>query len=210
MASWSAKNATEAFLRTLKMGKRRMEPNTVEFIAALAAGNNAQLMVMACAATAGSATLSLVAAAHQTGGRAVCILRGLNELDASRKTLDRYADLVEFAIGDAWILLQNHYKFADFVIVDCKMDEYKAVLVAAQEGMNKKGGLIVGYNALNCSGLWWGNLSLKPHFLPIGEGLMVIKIPENEKVKKKSHWVIEVDKCTGEEHVYRITSPKTN
>ncbi|KAL2553015.1 hypothetical protein Fot_06634 [Forsythia ovata] len=208
MASWSAENATKAYLRTLKMGNRRKEPNTVEFIAALAAGNNAQLMVMACAAAAGSATLSLVAAAHQTGRRAVCILRGLKELHASRKTLGPYVDFVEFVMGDAWILLQNDYKFADFVLIDCKMDEYKAVFVAAQRAMSKKGGLVVGYNALYCSELWWRDLNLKPHFLPIGEGLMVGKITENEKVKKKSHWVVEVDKCTGEEHFYRITSPQ--
>ncbi|KOM38231.1 hypothetical protein LR48_Vigan03g161300 [Vigna angularis] len=42
-------------------GQKAKEPAVAEFIAALAAGNNAQLMVVACAGAADSTTLMVVA-----------------------------------------------------------------------------------------------------------------------------------------------------
>ncbi|XP_021677858.1 uncharacterized protein LOC110662986 isoform X2 [Hevea brasiliensis] len=128
MACWSAENATKAYLRALKMGKRSKEPDMAEFISALAAGNNAQLMVVASARVAGSTTLPLVAAAQQTGGQGS-----------------------------------------------------------------------------------WPN-EFKTHFLPIGEGLLVTriggKVDDGSGQRKRSRWVIRVDECTGEEHVYRVTCPQ--
>lgn len=72
-------------------------------ISALAAGNNAQLMVMVSACTAGSIMLSLVAAAHQTVGHGVCILLYLHFpiFHSSKNALGPHADCVKFVIGDA-------------------------------------------------------------------------------------------------------------
>ncbi|EEF50380.1 uncharacterized protein LOC8270629 [Ricinus communis] len=208
MASWSPENATKAYLRALKMGKRSKQPDIAEFISALAAGNNARLMVMASAGVAGSTGLSLVAAAHQTGGQAVCILSAESDLYESRNALGTYADCVKFVIGDAKTLLSNDYKEADFVLIDCKIDGCKEVLRAAQECEKHGRGLIVGYNAFH-KGSWPS--AFKTHFLPIGEGLMVTrigsKVSEEGGHRKRSKWVTRVDRCTGEEHVYRVTSP---
>ncbi|GLT84426.1 hypothetical protein SLE2022_026580 [Rubroshorea leprosula] len=63
--NWSAEHATKAYLRALKMGKRGKEPDVSEFISAMAAANNAQMMVMVCSGVAGSTTVALVAAACQ-------------------------------------------------------------------------------------------------------------------------------------------------
>ncbi|KAL7229575.1 hypothetical protein ACSBR2_008142 [Camellia fascicularis] len=73
MACWSTENATKAYLRTLKLGRKANKPDVdiAEFISALAAGNNAQLMVVTCAGAADSTALALVAAVHQTGGRVI-------------------------------------------------------------------------------------------------------------------------------------------
>ncbi|KAK8650515.1 hypothetical protein V6N13_140150 [Hibiscus sabdariffa] len=185
MASrWSAENATKAYLRALNMGRRGKEPDVAEFISAIAAGNNAQLMVMTCANVAGSTALALVAAAHQTGGRVVCILNSLDRYEASKSALGNYGDLLK----------------------------------AAQEGAKHGGGaLIVGYNALHkgpavCSCID----GFKTYFLPIGEGLLVIRKGELSLSSKagnrvnsrnRSRWVVKIDKWTGEEHVFRITSP---
>lgn len=181
-----------------------------EFISALAAGNNAQLMVMICASVAGSTTLALVAAAHQTRGRVVCILSGLDELHASKKALGYYANCVEFVVGDArTLLLDDHYKGADFVLIDCHISEHRGVFLAAKKNARHDGALVVGYNALH-KGSWWSD-QLKTHFLPIGEGLLVTRIAATNVVDggpKRSRWVVKVDKCTGEEHVFRITSPQ--
>lgn len=165
-------------------------------------------MVMACAGCAGSTTLALGAAAHQTGGRAVCILRGHKELTDSRKALGQYADSIELVTGDVHSLLLHNYQDADFVLIDCKMDDHKQLLQAAQRGLLHKDALLVGYNA-NHSGPWMADL--KAHFLPIGEGLLYTRVAEVDKFHdggKKSRWVVKIDKFTGEEHAYRVISPK--
>jgi predicted O-methyltransferase YrrM len=152
--------------------KRGKELDVAEFISALAAGNNAQLMVMICTSIAGSTALALEAAAHQTGGCVVCILSGLDELHASKKALGPYANCVEFAVGDARTLLLDDYKGADFVLIDCHIKEHKGVFFAAKRNAKHDGALIVGYNALH-NGSWWTELNT--YFLPIGEGLLVTK-----------------------------------
>lgn len=126
MTCWSAESATKAYLRAIKMvrkysfenfnqqnsvshleinfvsqEKSAREPDVSEFISALAAGNKAKLMVLACAGAADSTTLALVAAAHQTGGRVICILREFDKLNPSIEFLQHNAMHVEFVIGDA-------------------------------------------------------------------------------------------------------------
>jgi predicted O-methyltransferase YrrM len=152
--------------------KRGKEPDVANFISALVADNNAQLMVMICASIAGSTTLTLVAAAHQTGSRVVCILSGLDEFHASKKALGPYANYVEFAVGYARTLLLDDYRGADFVLIDCHIKEQKGVFLAAKKNAKHDGELIVGYNALHKES-WWTELST--HFLPIGEGLLVTR-----------------------------------
>ncbi|TXG62690.1 hypothetical protein EZV62_009684 [Acer yangbiense] len=197
------------------MGKRDNKPDVAEFISAIAAGNNAQLMVMACSIVTVSTALALVAAAHQTGGRIVCILSGLNNenIQASKEALGPHANCIEFVVGDAQKLLMDHeeYKCADFVLIDCNLDDHKGVFRAAKESTsNHRGGLIIGYNALYKRISW---SEFKTHFLPIGEGLVVSRTTAyggsggRGGDRKRSRWVLTVDKCTGEEHVFRITSP---
>ncbi|RWR87542.1 Protein of unknown function DUF1442 [Cinnamomum micranthum f. kanehirae] len=206
--SWSAENATGAFLQSVKMGKKVMEPDMTEFISALAAGSSAQLMVEACGGIAGATTLALVAAAHQTGGRVVCILQGLDELESSKQAIGKEVNYVEFIIGDAQMLLLNDYMGADFVLIDCNMVEHQKVFAAAQMGANSHGAMIMGYNAFHKGACWSGS---RTDLLPIGDGLQVMRIQGCGKASsprtRKSRWVVRVDQCTGEEHVFRITSP---
>uniref|UniRef100_A0A6N2N8F5 Uncharacterized protein n=1 Tax=Salix viminalis TaxID=40686 RepID=A0A6N2N8F5_SALVM len=214
MASWSAENATKAYFHALKMGKRDKELDVDEFISALAAGNNAQLMVIASASIDGSITLSLVAAAHQTGGDVVCILPPKSNLGASKNALGPYADCVKFVMGDAKTLLPKDYSGADFVLVDCDLDDCKEVLRASQDCSDHGKGLVVGYNAFHKGSSW--SCEFKTRFLPIGEGLLVnTKNPADHKDTggghghgKRSKWITTIDKCTGEENVYRVTFPK--
>ncbi|XP_030471023.2 uncharacterized protein LOC115689169 [Syzygium oleosum] len=216
MACWSSENATKAYLRALKMGKRGKEPDSAEFISALAAGNNARLMVMVPsphgAVEDASMTLALVAAAHQTGGRVVHVSPGLDESRASRDALGPHARRVEFLVGKPRTLLLDELRGADFVLLDCRGDDPRGVFEAAREGgEGDGGGIIVGYNALHKGTLWRG---LRAHFLPIGEGLMLTRIVKDANIgggsgcRKKSRWVVTVDDCTGEEHVFRIVSPQ--
>ncbi|MBA0554278.1 hypothetical protein Golob_013393 [Gossypium lobatum] len=210
---WSAENATKAYLQALKMGRtgKGKEPDVAEFISAIAAGNNAQLMVITCANVAGSTALALVAAACQTGGRVVCILTSLHHYDASVSAVGNYGDCIDFVIGDAEKLL-NEYRNADFVLIDCNISDHKTVLKTAQEGAKRGGGvtLIVGYNAPHNKELVGrsGADGFKTYYLPIGEGLLVIRKGKPNEARKSSRWVVKIDKWTGEEHVFRITSPQ--
>ncbi|KAF5760040.1 hypothetical protein HanXRQr2_Chr16g0748651 [Helianthus annuus] len=106
------------------MGKRANEPDGAEFISAIAAGNNAQFMVVACAAMAGSTTLGIIAASHQTGGRLVCIVKGIGQLESSKQVLNSDTYRVEFVVGNAESLLSNEYKSADFVVIDCNLENH--------------------------------------------------------------------------------------
>lgn len=186
-------------------------------------------MVVACAGAADATALALVAAAHQTGGRVVCILRGNEDLDQSEELiLGLDACHVEFVIGDAQNLLLTHYREADFVLIDCNLEKHqegilRVVQMAAGINSNKKqnGPVFVGYNAFR-KGSWRSNnnniMGLRTQLLPIGEGLLVTRIAANNynggkvcgtngNYYKKSHsWVVRVDKCTGEEHVFRVRS----
>ncbi|KAL1531492.1 hypothetical protein AAHA92_31623 [Salvia divinorum] len=207
MACWSAENATNAYLRTMKMGKSAKEPNAAEFISAMAAGNNAQLMVVACSGAADSTTLALLAAAQQTGGRLVCILRGRDELLSSAAALGPNAGSIEFVAGDAKALLPGYYKDSDFIAVDCNLESHKEIVEAAV-GEAHGNAIVLGYNAF-CRETWRSSPS-RTQLLPIGEGLLLTRVaaaPAPAAAKRgKSNWVVKVDQCTGEEHVFRVRS----
>ncbi|KAL3521444.1 hypothetical protein ACH5RR_019593 [Cinchona calisaya] len=212
MGCWSAENATKAYLKTMKMGENAKEANGVEFISALAAGNNVQLIIVACASIVDYTTLALVAAAQQTGGRVICILRGHEELHLSEKILGSNATQVQFVIGDAKVMLFKYYEEADFIAIDCNLQNHEGILRTIQESHRQNNTIVLGYNAF-CKGSWRKG-GLHTQLLPIGEGLLLTRIAANAKVAnpiksgKRSHWVVKVDKCTGEEHVFRVRSPQ--
>ncbi|KAH6804120.1 DUF1442 family protein [Perilla frutescens var. frutescens] len=199
MACWSAENATNAYLRTMRMGKSAKEPNGAEFISALAAGNSAQFMVVACSGAADSTTLALVAAAQQTRGRLVCILRGQEELLASRAALGLDATNIEFVAGDAEKLLSDSYRQSDFVAVDCNLENHEEIINALHNTTT-----VLGYNAF-CRESWRSSPP-RTQLLPIGEGLLLTRVAAEVKKSSKSNWIVKVDKCTGEEHVFRVRS----
>ncbi|CAA3005756.1 uncharacterized protein LOC111393837 [Olea europaea var. sylvestris] len=209
MACWSAENATKAYLKTMRMGEKAKEPNGVEFISALAAGNNAQIMVMACAGSADSTTLALAAAAQQTGGRVICILSSIQDGYLSGTTQGINADNVEFVTGDVKYLLINDYKEADFVAIDCNLENYEGIIRLTQESARCNNTIVLGYNAF-CKESWRNSPSCS-ELLPIGEGLLLIRIAAKKHAngsgsKKRGNWIVKVDKCTGEEHVFRVRS----
>ncbi|KEH42827.1 putative S-adenosyl-L-methionine-dependent methyltransferase [Medicago truncatula] len=215
MACWSAENATKAYLSTLKMGQKAKEPNVAEFISALAAGNNAQMMIVACANVADSTTLALIAAANQTGGQVICIVPNHKDLIASKHVLGIASHQVQFMVGKAQeVLMLDQYEAADFLLIDCNIKNHEEILKTIQEGRNVN---VVGYNGFSCKGSWL-SCGSKTQLLPIGEGLLVTRfgISENNSPrygtsrsmgKIKSRWVVKVDKCTGEEHVFRVRFP---
>ncbi|KAK7270785.1 hypothetical protein RJT34_26205 [Clitoria ternatea] len=219
MACWSAENATKAYLNTLKLGQKGKEPAVAEFISALAAGNNAQLMVVACSGAADSTTLALVTAAHQTGGHVVCIVPTHEHLNASKSVLGMASSQVQFMVGESHqeLVLLNQ---ADFVLIDCNLVNHAEILKAVQGSFSRdvtkpNGTVVVGCNAFGCRGWSCGS---KTQLLPIGKGLLVTRFGaaiatsprfgSGMSKTRSSRWIVKVDKCTGEEHVYRIRLPQ--
>lgn len=183
------------------------EPNVTEFVSALAAGSSAQLMVVASAGAASCETLALLAAAHQTGGRVVCIVPGAEDLQLSYKTLGHEANHIEVVIGAAHKLVVSHYMEADFVMVDSNLGSYEKVVKAMQERARKSEAIVVGYNALGKRwSIWEG---LKTQLLPIGGGLLVTRIPpsDHRNTGRRSCWIVKVDEFTGEEHFFKVRLP---
>ncbi|KAJ0231382.1 hypothetical protein HA466_0300380 [Hirschfeldia incana] len=233
MAFWSAENATKAYLTTLKTDQRTKEPNVAEFISAIAAGNNARKIAVACAGAANAEILvALIAAANQTRGQVLCVLRGIEELIISKKMLEpSEIHHIQFVVGECNddTLINDHFGEADFVLVDCNLENHQDIvrkIVNHHEENARTGGMaaVVGYNAFS-RGSWRFSDGRKTQFLPIGEGLLVTRVNDNGCYSKKtmnkktdhhhhhdhvrkSHWVVKVDKCTGEEHVFRVRSPR--
>lgn len=204
----------------MKMGKRANEPDAAEFISAIAAGNNAQLMVVVGAATARSTTLGLVAAAEQTAGHVISIFKETEELHSSKQALGSDASRVGFVVGDAETLLLNNYRDADLVVIDCNLENHERILGAIKGNGREKSTIVLGYNAFWKDSWRWSRSN--SHLLPIGEGLLLMRIARKSENggggkntcdggshggSKKSHWVVKVDNCTGEEHVFRVKSP---
>nr|GEX55777.1 putative S-adenosyl-L-methionine-dependent methyltransferase [Tanacetum cinerariifolium] len=129
MGYWLSENATETYLKSMKIGN---EPDVAEFISAIAAGNNAQLMVVVSAAAEKSTTLGLVAAAEQTGGHVISIFKGSEDLRSSKQALGSDASRVEFLVGDAQTLLLNSYRNADLVVIDCNLENHEQILDLAE------------------------------------------------------------------------------
>ena len=160
--------------------------------------------------------LALVAAAHQTGGQVICIAPTRIELQSSKHALKSDASFVKFVIGNPHDLLLNECKEADFFLIDCGLEDYEGImrgLVHARKGDEKRG-VMVGFNAF-CKGSTWQWGGLGTHLLPIGDGLLVTKmggccgnVKRGKDLVRKSNWVVKIDKCTGEEHVFRVRSPQ--
>lgn len=165
-------------------------------------------MVVACAAAADSTTLALIAAANQTNGNVICIVPNNEDLIASKNFLGVIANQVKFMIGkeaqESMVLNK-----ADFVVIDCNLVNHDEIvkLIQIGDGNKKKGAVVVGYNAFRCKGSW-RSCGSKTQLLPIGEGLLVTRVGSGMTKSGRSRWIVKVDKCTGEEHVYRVRLPQ--
>ncbi|WOL09326.1 hypothetical protein Cni_G18079 [Canna indica] len=240
---WSPQNAANAYLDALKLRSQHQnaapsssasaEPESNEFISALAAGIDAKLIVEV-SPEASHSTVALAAAARTTGGRLVCILPEAGSLAASERVVRHSGlrDMVEFKIGDPHRLLPE-LENVDFSLVDCKNESYKdllklldvnparSVVVASHLEGGKEG--LCG----DCPGLKrMGRVRSMKNLM--GEGMEVTTIigddelgrrhrrsfSDEEVIKKmmrrngrphrKSKWVKKVDEESGEEHIFRV------
>ncbi|XP_047335532.1 uncharacterized protein LOC124939064 [Impatiens glandulifera] len=231
---WSPQCAQDAYLDTLRLCNEHRqhcnsttEPDSKEFISALAAGMNAKLIVEVTSEVSTS-TIALAAAARQTGGKLVCILPE-PRLDESQKAIHHSGldDLVEFRTEDPETLLPS-YENIDFSLVDCKADNYNNLLkmldVNPTRSVVVADNLIEGRHGLegHVKGSKENKVMVRSTTHPIGQGMEVTMIGKGNETTSsharrrerktdlggkrnlKSKWIVRVDEKNGEEHIFRM------
>eukprot|EP01018_Ginkgo_biloba_P005794 Gb_18074 [translate_table: standard] len=133
---WCKEKAMNAYLDTIKLCKLDHERRcgstwnpdlrSSEFVSAMAAGMNSQIMVEVRSSSAGtrSSTIALAAAATHTGGHLTCFVPCSESLSESVECMDSLGlgGVVEFVVGEAIHLLSD-YENIDFALIDCKNDK---------------------------------------------------------------------------------------
>ncbi|XP_058097617.1 uncharacterized protein LOC131242769 isoform X2 [Magnolia sinica] len=179
---------------------RLIEPKCMEYISALAAGNQAHLMVEIASRGISPMTIALAVAAKHTGGQLICILHKqevLHETTTQIAVCD-LEDVVEIVVGDPCEVIK-HYKNIDFAIIDCRMDEYLKLFKTID--MNPSGSVVVVNNLFHrkikpsYAQVVKGRVGIESVTLPIGEGMEVTKIgwscKHENRASKRSHVKVE-------------------
>lgn len=170
------------------------EPECVEFISALAAGNQARLLLDIASGGMSAPTLALAIAARHAGGRLVCIRREREALEEIKEQLEALdlGDVCELKCGEPRDVVEQ-YENVDFAVVDHRMRECMEVLFAMN--INPKGSVVVVSNLFHGSrvigstafgqmmrGKGSGN---KTEVLPIGDGMEITRIMANNSWRRR-------------------------
>ena len=123
-ALWTVKISQDA--RDLPQAQRcrNLEPDSAEFICALAAGHPGHAL-LEIGGSSGISTIALAAAARQTGGRLVSLeIEPARQAESQRTLADLgLADRVDYVLADAGTVL-DRYADLQFVLIDCEKDDY--------------------------------------------------------------------------------------
>jgi predicted O-methyltransferase YrrM len=178
-ALWAEKLAQDARGLPQHERHRNLEPESAEFICALAVGCRARTL-LEIGGSSGLSTIALAAAARQTAGRLVSIEIEPSRQDEARRTLRALglSDGVDFVLADAATVL-NRYDGLEFVLIDCEKEDYVRFV-----GMLRlaPGAVVVADNILS-HGLWdyvrhvRSRTGVESVTLPIGKGLEVSRFP---------------------------------
>ncbi len=103
---------------------RNLEPESAEFLSALAAGCRARRL-LEIGGSSGLSTIALASAARSTSGRLVSIEIEPRRQEQARLTLEMLGldGPVDFVLADAGDVL-HRYSELDFVLIDCEKDDY--------------------------------------------------------------------------------------
>ena len=177
-ALWSVKISQDA--RDLPQAQRcrNLEPDSAEFICALAAGCGATSL-LEIGGSSGISTIALAAAARRTGGRLVSIEIEPTRQAASKATLGDLglADYVDYVLADAGTVLDRQAGL-QFVLIDCEKEDY----IRFFDQLRLAPGAVVVADNILSHGLWdyvrhvRAVPRLRSMTLPIGKGLEVSRL----------------------------------
>ncbi|KAF5744318.1 hypothetical protein HS088_TW08G00919 [Tripterygium wilfordii] len=210
---WSPELASKAYIDTVKWksDEKLKESGTAEFLAAMAAGWNAKLIVEAWSHGAPIGTsIGLAIAARHTCGRHVCVVPD----ERSRLEYVKSMAETEVIVGEAEEVMVA-LKGVNFVVVDCRRKDFARVLRVAR--LSHEGAVLACMNALQrsntFSGFRWlevlekGTRVVRSVFMPVGQGLDVAYVGSKGGTrgskKDPSRWIKQIDQESGEEHIFR-------
>ena len=180
-AIWALKISQDA--RDLPQAQRcrNLEPDSAEFICALAAGSRATSL-LEIGGSSGISTIALAAAARATGGRLVSIEIEPQRQAESKRTLADLglADRVDYVLADAGEVL-DRYVGLQFVLIDCEKEDY----VRFFDRLKLAPGAVVVADNILSHDLWdyvrhvRGVAGIESVTLPIGKGLEVSRFAAN-------------------------------
>jgi len=174
-AIWNLKISQDARDLPQALRCRNLEPDSAEFISALAAGSRATSL-LEVGGSSGISTIALAAAARATGGRLVSIEIEPKRQEESKRTLTDLglAERVDYVLADAGEVL-DRYTGLQFVLIDCEKEDYLRFFDRLRLA---PGAIVVADNILSHD-LWdyvrhvRGVAGIESVTLPIGKGLEV-------------------------------------
>ncbi len=158
---------------------RNLEPESAEFVCALAAGLRAKRLVE-IGGSSGISTIALAVAARHAGGRLISI-----EIEPSRQAeaRDNLAKLklsayVELLPGDAGVILPSLGE-TDFALIDCEKEDYGRFLdmLHLAPGAVVVADNIISHNLVDYVAYVRSRRAAESITLPIGKGLEVTRFP---------------------------------
>ena len=161
-----------------------VEHHSTEFLAALAGGIEARLIVQVTR-SATPATIALAVAARKTGGRLICILAEPESLLNAMVAMDALglSTAVEFLVGDAQDILPQ-FSEVDFALIDCRREQ--AVELFDLLRLNPSRAVVVAENLFlrSARALYEDKMTHRPGsksvILPIGKGIEVAKLSRED------------------------------
>lgn len=182
-AIWNRKISQDARDLPREQRCRNLEPDSAEFVCALAAGARATSL-LEIGGSSGISTIALAAAARQTGGRLVSIeIEPARQAESKRTLADLgLADRVDYVLADAGTVL-DRYEGLQFVLIDCEKEDY----VRFFDRLKLAPGAIVVADNILSHDLWdyvrhvRAVAGIESVTLPIGKGLEVSRFAANAR-----------------------------
>ncbi|PHT58020.1 hypothetical protein CQW23_00383 [Capsicum baccatum] len=219
---WSPEKASKAYIDTVKSCEIFQESSVAELISAMAAGWDAKMIVETWSKGGVMAiSIGLSVAAHHTNGRHICIVPD----EASKSDYLHFIQqnsgviLPEVIVGEPEKAM-NGLKGIDFLVVDCRLNDFGRILTVAKLG--HRGAVLICKNAssrfVDNEFRWRSYLDGKSRivrsvFLPVGKGLDIAHVGATVSGggtgggsgggKVERRWIRHFDRETGEEFVIR-------
>ncbi|KAL3645350.1 hypothetical protein CASFOL_010530 [Castilleja foliolosa] len=209
---WSPETASKAYIDTVKSCKIFKESGVAEFISALAAGWNVQLVVETWSQGGPTATsVGLSIATSHTGGKHICVVPNENSKSAYIDSMRKHGQLItddDIIVGTPEKAMKG-LEGIDFLVVDCQQDDFVRMLGVANFG--QRGAVLICKNASwrASTGFKWRSVLgeksriVRSVFLPVGKGLDIAHVGArcggSVDSRDPSRWIKHVDRDSGEE-----------